>query len=141
MANYNFTCPHCSNTYEIQNYSLGFLDAFELRCNQCSNTLWVGLYDKDTAKFIKHYKDKYGAIRTEYDLQGLEAALNSCECGSFFHNSSAYRCKLCNKEIELKEIIKQIGWTGAPNSKPGVALGKIIDGDRSGGAIWKKNRN
>jgi predicted Zn finger-like uncharacterized protein len=140
MANYNFICPHCGKTYEIQNYSLGFLDAFELRCNRCSNTLWVGFYDKDTAQFIKIYKDKNGDVRQENDQAGLEAALNPCECGGSFHESSPYRCKICNNEVDLKEIIKQIGWRGASNGKPGIAMGKVIDGDKSRGAIWKKNK-
>ncbi len=134
MGNHKFTCPHCNNTYEILNYNIGFADAIELRCDRCPATLWVGLYDKEMNNFRKIDKEGY----TEYDVEGIMSSLNPCDCGGLFDYHAPYRCKECNKEVDLDELIRQINWKGAPDGRPGIAMERIIDGDKSEGAIWKK---
>lgn len=135
MAIYNFTCPYCRKMSQIQNYALGFLDALELRCDNCPTTLWVGLYDPKMTKFYEEFGIDYS--RQDDRMKAIEEALKPCDCGGSFHHLSAYRCNLCHHEMTLEEIIRQIGWRGAPNGKPGIAMGKIIDGDQTNGQIWK----
>ena len=116
MKAYHFTCPHCGGTYEIQNYNMGFADAYEMRCDSCPTTLMVDFYlppmDKLYAK----------------GLSTIEKALKPCECGGSFRYSAPYRCKKCNDKIELREIAKQIKWPRKLKSGfgPSVAFGKII---------------
>lgn len=125
----NFKCPHCKEEYEIQNYSLGFADAHEMRCDSCSATLMVEFYHPPMDKL--YFKG----------LNAIEKALNQCKCGGSFKYSSLYRCSKCNHVVELEEIARQIKWPGKlkPGFKPGVALGEILYSTSI--EAWKTNNH
>lgn len=125
MKYYEFTCPHCKEVYQIKNYSLGFCDAYEMRCDLCSRTLMVEYYIPPMDKL------------QEEEMVVIEEALNPCICGGNYRYNSPYRCANCNEEVPLEEIVKQIQWPGTlrPGFKPGVALGEILHSDRF--EAWK----
>jgi hypothetical protein len=116
MKKYDFTCPCCSETYEIQNYNMGFSDAYEIRCDSCSNTLMVEFYHPPMD------------VLYSLGLSVIEKALKPCECGGRFRFKAPHRCKNCNCEIKLIEIAKQIKWLHKVKSGygPSVAFGKIL---------------
>lgn len=116
MPTYQFKCPECSETYEIQNYNMGFSGAIELRCNNCSNTLMVNLYHPPMDKLRNASRSK------------IEKALNPCECGGHFKFDAPHRCQKCHSIVELVEIAKQIGWTEKIKAGygPNVALGNVL---------------
>ncbi|NTV15765.1 MAG: hypothetical protein HGA96_17855, partial [Desulfobulbaceae bacterium] len=71
-------CPHCKSSYEIETYSLGFLDAHEMRCDSCSITLFVSYYSSPitSSGSTVIYAKLYGN-----ELTSIEKALKPCICG------------------------------------------------------------
>lgn len=125
----SFTCPSCHQTYSIQNYNLGMSDCIELRCDRCSTTLQVGLYEET----VNIFHDKYGLYTSGF-FANLYNSLRNCHCGGRYSTDAAYRCRECNAPVSLDEIKKQIGYKGIT---PGIAMGKLIDSSNSKENIWK----
>ena len=116
MPSYPFKCPQCDESYEIQNYNMGFSGAWELRCDSCPNTLMVNLYHPPMDKLRNERHSK------------IEKALRPCECGGNYRFGAPHRCLKCHSVIELTEIAKQIHWPEKIKAGfgPNVALGKVL---------------
>ena len=104
---------------------MGFMDAYEMRCDSCPTTIMVDFY-------LPPMDELYSR-----GLNAIEKALKPCECGGRFQYSAPHRCISCNDKIKLNEIAKQIKWPRKPKPGfgPSVALGKIVQSSKI--EAWK----
>ena len=128
MKKHDFTCPHCEKTYKINTYHIGYSDICELRCDSCSATLMLDIY---SSNYLNLYK-KHSSYDEKF-VRDLESMLNPCKCGGTFRLDAPYRCKYCNKQIELADIKRQIDFVGIESGRPGI----IITGKAPTKNIWR----
>jgi len=96
MTQVRFTCPHCTETYEVLTFNAGWEGVLEVRCDRCPTTLYLG--DKNLHRLMWQCGGWTRRFASE-----LSKALKPCECGGRFRIDAQYRCSKCQRPIDLRD--------------------------------------
>src|SRR5258708_12730688 len=84
MTQVRFTCPHCTETYEVLTFNAGWEGVLEVRCDRCPTTLYLG--DKNLHRLMWQCGGWTRRIASE-----LRTALKPFKCRGRFRISPQYR--------------------------------------------------
>ena len=104
------TCEHCSKTFKIEIFHMGFAESSHAYCDACGMTAILSGWSKRWPKGVKCTQAEIADEMTSH--------LRACACGGKFTKGNSPRCPHCTQTLSPEKAAEYI----EPQS-PGSAKG------------------